>query len=108
MLQRRAVSADDSHLAVFEVDGEELRAETCVPFAQVANDAAGIIDVVLKAPSGRFVRVTTVVDVPAGPGSPHRGWYVAKVIDAFDANLLRESWAVQTEQPRARASRPLV
>ena len=108
MLQRRAVSADDSHLAVFEVDGEELRAETCVPFAQVANDAAGIIDVVLKAPSGRFVRVTTVADGPASPNSLHRGWYVAKVIDAFDANLLMESWAVQTEQPRAQASRPLV
>lgn len=108
MLQRRAVSADDRHLAVFEVDGEELTAETCVPFAQVANAAAEIIDVVLRAPSGRFVRVTTVADVPDGTGSMHRGWYVAKVIDAFDANLLRESWAVQTEQPQAQVAHPLV
>ena len=107
-MPRRQVQADDRHLAEFEVDGERLTIDNCVPFAQVANDAAGIMDVVLRAPSGRFVRVTTVADIGEGEDPLHRGWYVAHVVDEIAANLLRESWAVQTEQPDPDAAHPLI
>ena len=87
------------HQGEFIVEGERFTPSTCGPFAQIENPAAGIIEAVLRTHDDRYFRVT-VVTAPVG-AEDHRvpSWYEAHFLGVLEASLLRESWAVQVEQP---------
>ena len=100
MATRKHIEVSGNHAAEFEIDGEIFTIENCRLFAETVNKPADVIDAVLRTFDDRFIRVTTV---PEGSVTGHpetrQGWYVASFIEVYDAHLLRESWAVLSEQP---------
>lgn len=102
MGMRRIEFEDGGHDGEFIVEDERFSRVDCSPFAQLENPRAGIVDAVIRTSDGRYFRVTMVSGVGAAEGDGHRpSWYEAHFLGVIEANLLRESWAVQVPQPDA-------
>ncbi|WP_237478611.1 hypothetical protein [Lichenibacterium dinghuense] len=100
-MARVEFDADRGHNGEFLVEGEHFTPVDCMPFAQVEIARAGIIDAVLRTMDERYFRVT-MVTMTTAPGEARRpSWYEAHFVGVLEANLLRESWAVQVGQPPA-------
>ena len=88
---------------IIDLHGEHVAYGKCAPFARVMIPHATITDEVLRAPDGRYLRLTTVADeASADTVGRMKGWYAASWIEQRRAEQLREAWARLEPQPTGR------